>query len=98
MIKSKLSKDKKFDLKIVFRKLYNLGIRNILIEGGNELTNSLVKKRLFNRFYLFKSKKILSKLVEYKEFTGLKDLKKNYKDRLNLKAKFGKDSITLYKN
>ena len=98
LIRLRLSKDKQFDFKIVLKKLYNLGMRNILIEGGNELSNSIIKKRLFNKFYLFKSKKILSKLVEYKEFTGLKDLKNNYKDRLNLKSNFGKDLITLYKN
>lgn len=98
LIKSKLSKDKKFNMKVIFKRIYALGARNILIEGGNELTTHLVKKRLFNKFYLFKSKKILSKLVEYKEFTALKDLKKNYKNRLNLKLNFGKDTITLYKN
>ncbi|WP_435089069.1 bifunctional diaminohydroxyphosphoribosylaminopyrimidine deaminase/5-amino-6-(5-phosphoribosylamino)uracil reductase RibD [Candidatus Pelagibacter bacterium nBUS_29] len=98
LIKSKLSKDKKFDMKVIFKKIYALGTRNILIEGGNELTTHLINKRLFNKFYLFKSKKILSKLVEYKEFTALKDLKKNYKNRLNLKLNFGKDAITLYKN
>jgi diaminohydroxyphosphoribosylaminopyrimidine deaminase/5-amino-6-(5-phosphoribosylamino)uracil reductase len=98
LIKSKISKDKKLDLKIIFKKLYALGSRNILIEGGNELTTYLVKKRLFNKFYLFKSKKILSKMVEYKEFTALKNLKQNYKKRLNLKSDFGKDLITLYRN
>ena len=72
-----MSKDKKFDLKIIFRKLYYLGVRNILVEGGNELTNSLIKRKLFNKFYLFQSKKILSKIVDYKEFTGLKPSNKN---------------------
>ena len=98
LIKSKLSKDKKFDMKIIFKRLYDLGTRNVLVEGGNELTTYLVKKRLFNKFYLFKSKKILSKLVDYKKFTALRDLKINYKNRLNLKSNFGKDAITLYKN
>jgi len=98
LIKLRISKDKKLDLKIIFKKLYALGSRNILIEGGNELTTYLVKKRLFNKFYLFKSKKILSKMVEYKEFTALRNLKQNYKKRLNLKSDFGKDLITLYKN
>ena len=90
MIKLRISKDKKLDLKIIFKKLYALGSRNILIEGGNELTTYLVKKRLFNKFYLFKSKKILSKMVEYKEFTALKNLKQNYKKKLNLKSDYEK--------
>ena len=37
-------------------------------------------------------------MVEYKEFTALRNLKQNYKKRLNLKSDFGKDLITLYKN
>ena len=98
LIKSNLSKDKRFDLKIIFKKLYNLEVRNILIEGGNELTSSFIKKKLFNKFYLFKSKKVLSKLVEYKEFTGLKALKQKYKNKLNIKSNFGNDKVTLYRN
>jgi diaminohydroxyphosphoribosylaminopyrimidine deaminase/5-amino-6-(5-phosphoribosylamino)uracil reductase len=93
-----LSKDKKFDLKIIFRKLYYLGVRNILVEGGNELTNSLIKRKLFNKFYLFQSKKILSKIVDYKEFTGLKILKQKYKNKFNVKLNLGNDKLTLYRN
>jgi diaminohydroxyphosphoribosylaminopyrimidine deaminase / 5-amino-6-(5-phosphoribosylamino)uracil reductase len=98
LIKSNLSKNNRFDLKIIFKKLYNLEIRNILIEGGNELTSSFIKKKLFNKFYLFQSKKVLSKLVEYKEFTGLKALKQKYKNKLNIKSNFGNDKVTLYRN
>ena len=71
--------------------------RNTLIEGGNDLTNNLIKKKLFNQFYLFKSSKKLSKSIEFKEFTGLKILKKTYKNKLKIKSNFGRDKITLYK-
>jgi diaminohydroxyphosphoribosylaminopyrimidine deaminase/5-amino-6-(5-phosphoribosylamino)uracil reductase len=98
LIKSDLSKDKKFDLKIIFRKLFYLGVRNILVEGGNELTNSLIQRKLFNKFYLFQSKKMLSKIVDYKEFTGLKTLKKKYKNKFNVKQNLGNDKLTLYRN
>jgi len=98
LIKSNLSKDKKFDLKIIFRKLYYLGVRNILVEGGNELTNSLIQRKLFNKFYLFQSKKMLSKIVDYKEFTGLKNLKQKYKNKFNVKLNLGNDKLTLYRN
>jgi diaminohydroxyphosphoribosylaminopyrimidine deaminase/5-amino-6-(5-phosphoribosylamino)uracil reductase len=93
-----LSKDKKFDLKIIFRKLYYLGVRNILVEGGNELTNSLIQGKLFNKFYLFQSKKMLSKIVDYKEFTGLKILKQKYKNKFKVKLNLGNDKLTLYRN
>ena len=57
LIKSDIKKDKRFDIKIIMKKLYNLGCRNILIEGGNDLTRYFLRKRLFNQFYLFKSSK-----------------------------------------
>ena len=97
LIRSKIDKDKKFDLKIVMRKLYNLGCRNILIEGGNDLTKSFLDKKTFNQFYLFKSPKKLSKLVAHKQFNSLNILKKNYKVKIKIHSNFGKDEITLYR-
>ena len=87
----------RFDIKSIFKKLYILGCRNLLIEGGNDLSKHIIKKRLFNEFYLYKCTKNLSKLVNYKEFNYLNDLKKNYKDKLKINKKLGKDLITLYK-
>ena len=97
LIKSNLIKDKYFDLKLILKKLYNLGCRNLLIEGGNDLSNSFLKNKLFNQFYLFKSSKNLSKLVTYKDFNCFKNLSQNYKTKSKINTKLGKDSITLYK-
>ena len=98
LIKSKINKDKKFNIMIIMKKLYNIGCRNILIEGGDVLTNYLLKNRLFNKFYLFKSPKKIPKLVEYKIFNSLKILKQKYKNKRKLKKNFGKDFIILYMN
>ena len=97
LVKSTINKDQKFDFKIIMKKLYNLGLRNILIEGGNDLTNYLLKKKLFNKFYLYKSSKMLPKLDDYKAFNGLKILKHKYKSRVRLKSNFGKDTVILHK-
>ena len=43
---------KKFDISIILKKLYNLGCRNILVEGGNELTKNFLIKKIFNQFTL----------------------------------------------
>jgi len=96
LIKGKLINDC-FDIKSIFKKLYILGCRNLLVEGGNDLSKHIVKKRLFNEFYLYKCAKSLSKLVNYKEFNFLNELKKNYKNKLKINKKLGKDVITLYK-
>ena len=98
LIKSKLNKNKTFDILLILKKLYNLGCRNILIEGGNELTKNFLNKKMFNQFYLFKSPIKLSKLTEFKEFNGLNMLKQNYKKKSKVNSDFGKDTITLYKN
>ena len=45
----------------------------------------------------FKSDKKLSKLVDYKEINFFKNLSQNYKDKIKINTKFGKNTITLYK-
>ena len=79
------------------KKLYNLGCRNILVEGGNDLTKDFLSRKIFNQFYLFKTPNILSKLTEYVEFNAFSILKKNYKKKIKINSNFGKDIITLYK-
>ena len=97
LIKSNLIKKRYFDLKLVLKKLYKIGIRNILVEGGNDLSSSFLKDKLFNEFYLFKSPKKLSKLVAYKDFNCFKYLSLNYRNKKKINTLLGKDSINLYK-
>jgi len=97
LVKSNLLKNENFDIKLILKKLYSLGCRNLLVESGNDLSKSFIKKKLFNQFYLYKSKKILSKLVAYKDFNCFKDLSQKYKNKSIINTKPGKDSITLYK-
>ena len=97
LIKSTLLKNENFDIKLILKKLYSLGCRNLLVEGGNDLSHSFIKKKLFNQFYLFKGTKNLSKLVAYKDFNCFKDLSQKYKNKNKISTKLGKDLITLYK-
>ena len=97
LIKSQIDRNKKFNIKEVLKKLYNNGCRNLLIEGGNNLTNTLIKNKIFNKFYLFKSTKYLLKSSEYIKFDGLSVLKRKYKKRINLNLNLRKDKITLYR-
>jgi len=98
LIKSKVNEQGKFDMKAILKKLYTFNCRNLLIEGGDSLTNHLLKNKIFNKFYLYKSPKNLSKEIEYLKFNSLDVLKKNYKNKFNLNLFLGKDKITLYKN
>ena len=97
LIKSNLIKNNYFDFKLILEKLYNLGCRNLLVEGGNDLSKNILQNKLFNQFYVFKSKNKLSKLVTYKDFNCFKNLSQNYKSRTKINTKLGKDLITIYK-
>ena len=98
LIRSRVNEQGKFDVKAILKKLYKYNCRNLLIEGGDSLTSHLLKNKIFNKFYLYKSPKNLSKKTEYLKFNSLDVLKKNYKNKLNLNLFLGKDKITLYKN
>ena len=97
LFKSKVDRNNRFDIKKILKKLYNFGCRNLLIEGGNELTNYMLKNKIFNKFYLFKSAKNLSKRSEYLKFSGLNILNKKYQTKINLNQNLRKDRITLYR-
>jgi len=97
LVKSQLKHDGLFDLEKILKKLFNLGVRNLLIEGGDKITNNLIKGRLIDVFYLFQSPKILSKDKINQSFTSFKLLNKNYKKRYRLSSKLAKDIITIYK-
>ena len=97
LIRSSLLKNKDFDIKLILKKLYILGCRNLLVEGGNNLSKYIINNKLFNEFYLFRSPKKLSKLVAYKNFSCFKDLSQKYKSKKKINTQLGKDLITLYK-
>ena len=97
LIKSNLIKGGYFDLKSILKKLYTLGSRNILVEGGDILSGSFLKNKIFNQFYFFKSSKKLSKTLIYKDFSHSKELTQNFKNKKKINSEFGDDSITLYK-
>ena len=86
-----------FDLNKIIKKLFSLGTRNLLIEGGDKITKNLIKSKLIDTFYLFQSPKILTKNNEYQNFTSIKILDKNYKKKYKFASKLAKDNITIYK-
>ncbi len=97
LIKGELDKKKYFDLKKIFNKSYKLGIRNLLIEGGDKITRYLIQKKLFDQLYLFKSTKNLSKGKKYQNFTSFAILNKKFDIKNKITSKLAKDKITIYK-
>ena len=97
LIKTKLNQERLFDLKNVLKKLFTLGTRNLLIEGGDKLTKNLIRNKLIDKFYLFRSPKILKKNKINQTFTSFTILKDIYKMKSKISSKLAKDNITIYK-
>ena len=97
LIKSKLNAEGLFDLKAVLKRLFTQGVRNLLIEGGDQVTKNLIKTKLIDIFYLFKSSKILPKNKVNQSFTSLEILKRKYKKKFKISSTIAKDNITIYK-
>jgi len=97
LIKSKIDNKKLFDLRIILKKLYTLGTRNLLVEGGNKITENFIKNRLIDKFYLFKSPKRLLSNKKKQKFTSFSILNSRYKKKFKISSKLVKDNITIYK-
>ena len=97
LIKSKLDSKKLFNLRIVLEKLYTLGTRNLLIEGGDRITKNLIKNRLIDKFYLFKSPKKILTSTKHQLFTSFGILNNKYKKKFKISSKLVKDNISIYK-
>ena len=97
LIKQKLNNKKHFDLKLILKKLYKIGFRSLLIEGGDKITKNFLKRRLIDKFYLFKSPKNLAKSKKYLKFTSTQVLNNKYNNKSSLISKLAKDTITIYK-
>ncbi len=97
LIKIKPGNKKLLNLKIILKRLYILGTRNLLVEGGNEITKNMIKNRLINKFYLFKSPKTLLTSRKHQIFTSFSILNSKYKKKSKIASKLAKDNITIYK-
>jgi diaminohydroxyphosphoribosylaminopyrimidine deaminase/5-amino-6-(5-phosphoribosylamino)uracil reductase len=97
LIKSRLDSKQNINLRFVLRKLYTLGIRTLLVEGGNKLTSNFLKNKLFDQFYLFESTKNLSKRKDHIIFSSIDTLKSKYNKKSKIITGLVKNNITIYK-
>ena len=97
LIKTRLNREGLLDLKIVLKKLFALGTRSLLVEGGDKITKNLIKYKLIDTFYLFQSPKILRMNKINQGFTSFRILNNKYKKVSKIISKLAKDNITIYK-
>tara|TARA_B100001758_G_scaffold197841_1_gene175934 strand:- start:1408 stop:2511 length:1104 start_codon:yes stop_codon:yes gene_type:complete len=86
----------RINLRKVFLKVYGLGISTIIVEGGKLLTRTLLKNKLINEFYLFKSNKILKKLGKNNIFNFKKEINHFFKKKENIKTFLNGEELIRY--
>ena len=91
-----VNNNKEFNLEKVFKKIYNLGIYTLLVEGGKNLTYSFISKKIFNEFYLFKSNKIINNKDKIDVLDIKKLLKKEFKNKNFINTYLDKDKLMHY--
>ena len=96
LIKIQQFKNNFLDLELILKKIFLIGCRNLLVEGGKNLTNSFLKYKLFNEFYLFKSPRSLGKSGKLNVSSQLHHLAFNYKNNSKVKSFTGSDIIKIY--
>ena len=96
LLKSDLDFEKKFNINIILKKIKKLGINYLLVEGGNKLTLSFVKNRLFNEFYLFKSNMKLGSKGKIDISKILRKLNYIFKYKKKINTYLDKDELLNY--
>ena len=96
LIKLPINKNNFFDLKLILSKIYSLGCRNLLVEGGKNLTNSFLSNNLCNQFYLFKSSNKFGSSGKLNVSSELNLLNYVYKISKKLNTYTDEDIIKLY--
>ena len=96
LIKVNLDEDKYLNLNDIFKKIYNLGINNLLIESGPLLINKILKLNLINEFYLFKSEKKINSTNSINIAKTLRLLKNKFKLKKNINTYLDKDKLIHY--
>ena len=96
LIKLPINKENLFDINLVLKKLFKIGCRNLLVEGGKKLTNTFLKNKLFNEFYLFRGSNKFGSHGKLNVSTQLKLLTFKYKNKSNINSYTGTDIINLY--
>ncbi len=84
------------DLKFIFKKIYEKGIHNILVECGIKLINKILKENLFNEFYLFKSNNKIFKKNRLNAKSINKSLKTTFKNKEKINTYLDKDKLMHY--
>ena len=96
LIKSKLDNNNNIDLNYVINFAYNNNVASIIVEGGKNLTQSFISKKLFNEFYLFQSGNKISQKGNININKLKKSIEISFKNKKIVDTYLDKDQIYKY--
>ena len=96
LVNLKLNENNQFDLISVLKKINDLGVSSLLVEGGKKLTINFIKENLFNKFYLFQSSIKLGKKGRFRISEILKKLPASFKFKKKIDTYLDKDQLIYY--
>ena len=96
LIYLEIEKNSYFNLKKILKKIFNMGIHNILVECGKKITNQMILKNLFNEFYLFKSNNIINNKDKIKILDVKNNLHKKFRNKNFINTYLDKDTLMHY--
>ena len=96
LIRFSLDDNNYFDLNKLFKKIYEIGICNLLVECGKTLTHSIISKNLFNEFYFFKSNEILNNKYKINILNIKNNLSMKFRNKEFINTYLDKDSLIRY--
>ena len=97
LIYSTLDKDKKFNLNKIFKKIYQLNISRLLIEGGYTLTKYIIDNYHLDEFYLFRTGDILGSNGKINVNNILNKINRLSKNKRSIISNLKKDKLFNYK-
>ena len=96
LVNFEIDKDGYFNLKKILKKTYILGFNTLLVEAGKELTTKMIVKNLFNKFYLFKGKKITKSGEKIKVYNIKNILDMKFRKKKNIDTYLDNDDLIHY--
>jgi diaminohydroxyphosphoribosylaminopyrimidine deaminase/5-amino-6-(5-phosphoribosylamino)uracil reductase len=95
-IPAEINENGKLDLKDILKKLGNMGISSVLIEGGAEIFSSFVMHGFVDELHIFTAPKIIGKGIESFRNINIKSLDLSYNFKLHNIEKCGDDVHSVY--
>ena len=96
LVYTNLTQSNNLDLIHVLKKIKKLNVYYLLVEGGIELTNYFIQKKLFNEFFLLKSENTINNKKKFTKYKFENRFLNIFSNKITINTYLGKDKIIKY--